>query len=99
MKILIIGNGGREHAIGRKLAASPKKPMIEEFYIINESYKTIHFRHGGLANILFVDGHVEVFKPYPGTTDKRVRGEITGRITPRSPGCSRRRMRASASRC
>lgn len=62
--------------------ASPKNPMLEEFYIINESFKTIHFRHNGKANILFVDGHVEVFSPYPGTTDTRVGGNILGRITP-----------------
>lgn len=28
MKILIIGNGGREHAIGRKLASSRRKPTL-----------------------------------------------------------------------
>ncbi|MDQ5954489.1 MAG: phosphoribosylamine---glycine ligase, partial [Patescibacteria group bacterium] len=27
-KILIIGGGGREHAIGWKIAQSPRKPLI-----------------------------------------------------------------------
>ncbi len=62
--------------------ASPAKPMVEEFYIINEVYKTFHFRHNGRANVVFVDGHVEVMEPYPGTEDKRVKGEILGRVTP-----------------
>jgi prepilin-type processing-associated H-X9-DG protein/prepilin-type N-terminal cleavage/methylation domain-containing protein len=63
--------------------ASAKKPMLEEFYIINENEKSVHFRHNGRANMLFVDGHVEVFTPFPGTEDRRIPGEIVGRITPR----------------
>lgn len=61
--------------------ASASNPMIEEFYIINETYKTIHFRHGGKANILFVDGHVELMEPYPGTEERRIPGELLGRVT------------------
>lgn len=61
--------------------ASPKNPMLEEFYIIDEKERTVHFRHSGGANIVFVDGHVEVFKPYPGTEIKMIPGETLGRIT------------------
>lgn len=60
--------------------ASPSKPMIEEFYIIDETQRSIHFRHNGRANILFVDGHVESMSPCPGTTGK-VGSEVIGRIT------------------
>ncbi len=60
--------------------ASPTKPMLEEFYIIDERNKTVHFRHNGHANILFVDGHVESFTPYAGTLDTRMKGEILGQI-------------------
>lgn len=62
--------------------ASPSNPMLEEFYIINETFPTIHFRHNGLANVLFVDGHVEAFSVLPGTEDRRIKTEIVGRITP-----------------
>ncbi len=62
--------------------ASPKNPLLEEFYMIDETYKTIHFRHGSCANMLFLDGHVEKFQMYPGTEDARVAGESVGRITP-----------------
>jgi prepilin-type processing-associated H-X9-DG protein/prepilin-type N-terminal cleavage/methylation domain-containing protein len=57
-------------------------PMLEEFYMIDNTYQTIHFRHGGSANILFLDGHVEKFSMYPGTLDTRLPGANVGRITP-----------------
>jgi len=62
--------------------ASPDNPLMEEFYIINETYKTVHFRHGGLANMVFVDGRVEAFRPDPGTLDERLPGAKLGRISP-----------------
>lgn len=63
--------------------ASPERPLLEEFYMIDDTYKTIHFRHSGAANMVFLDGHVEAFRPYSGTLDSRIEGQILGRITPR----------------
>ncbi|MEZ0273588.1 MAG: prepilin-type N-terminal cleavage/methylation domain-containing protein [Roseimicrobium sp.] len=77
--VMLLGDCGQVNTFQKP--ASPTKPMIEEFYIINESYKTIHFRHGNKANILFVDGHVECLAPYPGTEDRRIKGELLGRVT------------------
>lgn len=77
--VILFGDCGQVNTF--QPPASAAKPMIEEFYIINEKDKTVHFRHGGSANILFVDGHVESFKPYPGTVDTRLKGEVVGRIT------------------
>lgn len=63
--------------------ASASNPLLEEFYSIDDTYKTIHFRHGGKANMVFVDGHVQAFTPLKGTLDTRIKGETLGRITPR----------------
>jgi prepilin-type processing-associated H-X9-DG protein len=62
--------------------ASSANPMMEEFYEIDQTSKTIHFRHNNHANVLFVDGHVEIWAPYPGTEDRRVKDELFGRLTP-----------------
>ena len=61
--------------------ASPKNPLLEEFYMIDNTQKTIHFRHGSCANVLFLDGHVEKFQMFPGTQDVRIPGQAIGRIT------------------
>lgn len=63
--------------------ASAAKPMIEEFYMIERNFATIHFRHGSVANLLFADGHVNAMEPAPGTIDKRLPDANIGRITPR----------------
>ena len=62
--------------------ASAEKPMLEEFYLVNEEFKTIHFRHNHAANFLYADGHVEAHKMLEGTKDERLKSEHLGRITP-----------------
>jgi len=62
--------------------ASVKKPLVEEFYMIEHTFKTIHFRHGANANLLFVDGHVEAMSVCPGTEDARLPEAAVGRVTP-----------------
>ncbi|WP_050029309.1 prepilin-type N-terminal cleavage/methylation domain-containing protein [Verrucomicrobium sp. BvORR034] len=81
-KVILFGDCAQINTFQKP--ATPKKPMLEEFYIINETEKTVHFRHNGRANMLFVDGHVESFSPWPGTEDRRISGEVIGRITKRS---------------
>lgn len=61
--------------------ASPSKPMLEEFYMIDNGYKTIHFRHRQRAHFLFADGHVAAMEMEPGTLDTRLPEANIGRIT------------------
>jgi prepilin-type N-terminal cleavage/methylation domain-containing protein/prepilin-type processing-associated H-X9-DG protein len=62
--------------------ASPNNPLLEEFYMVENTYTTIHFRHGAHANMLFLDGHVEQMLMSPGTLDTRLPSQNVGRITP-----------------
>lgn len=65
--------------------ASPNNPMLEEFYLIEETYRTIHFRFGGGEKALFVfaDGHVAALPPYLPEMDYRLPSARVGRVTPR----------------
>jgi prepilin-type processing-associated H-X9-DG protein len=62
--------------------ASPERPLFEEFYYLNTTEQTVHFRHGKVANAVFCDGHVATEKPEPFSLDRRVPGEIIGRLRP-----------------
>ena len=65
--------------------ASLDNPMLEEFYFIDSTSRTVHFRFGAgeVALFLFADGSVRPMNPYPGTIDPRLPEARVGRITPR----------------
>jgi len=62
--------------------ATPQRPMLEEFYYINVTEATAHFRHSLQANVLFCDGHVGREQPLPGSLDARLPGSGVGRLRP-----------------
>jgi prepilin-type N-terminal cleavage/methylation domain-containing protein/prepilin-type processing-associated H-X9-DG protein len=80
-KVIVFGDCAQVNTF--QAPASPKKPMVEEFYMIEHTYATVHFRHGATANLLFADGHVEAMQPHPGTEDPRLPEANVGRITPK----------------
>jgi prepilin-type processing-associated H-X9-DG protein len=62
--------------------ASPEHPMLEEFYYINTTEPTVHFRHQHRANAVFCDGHVSTQRPLPGSLDQRLPKEEVGQLAP-----------------
>jgi prepilin-type processing-associated H-X9-DG protein len=60
--------------------ASPDNPLLEEFYYVNTTEPTAHFRHGGRANAAFCDGHTGSERPAPGSLDTRLPREVIGRF-------------------
>ena len=52
--------------------ASAQNPMMEDWYYIRSGERTVQFRHGGRANVLFADWHVEAIGPAPGSFDPRL---------------------------
>ena len=64
--------------------ASGANPMIEEFYEINDTQTTVHFRHGRNALAAFLDGSVRPLSMdvdmQPGSQDMRIRTANIGRL-------------------
>ena len=60
--------------------ASPDHPMLEEFYYLNTTEPTAHFRHQMKANAAFCDGHVGLEKPLSGSLDDRLPHQRIGRF-------------------
>lgn len=62
--------------------ASAKNPMIEEFYGLDGSYVTVHFRHGGSAMVAFADGSSGFLPMDKSTLDPRAPKAAIGRFAP-----------------
>ncbi|MDP6381403.1 MAG: prepilin-type N-terminal cleavage/methylation domain-containing protein [Phycisphaerae bacterium] len=62
--------------------ASATNPMLEEWFYVepNPGERHVHFRHRGMANVLFCDGHVEAVEPDPTTFDALLPKEKIGHI-------------------
>jgi len=62
--------------------ASPAKPMVEEFYMLNSKEVTIHFRVNGQAMVIFADGSGGFLPMDESTRDKRIPEADIGRFAP-----------------
>src|ERR1700750_550405 len=62
---------------------SPEHPMLEEFYYINSTEPTVHFRHSTSALTGFCDVHVTSQKMEAGTLDDRLPNANVGRLPAR----------------
>ena len=63
-----------------QVPASVSNPLFEEFYYLNTSEATVHFRHTQKANVTFADGHVDVEKPLAGSLDQRLPNQTIGKL-------------------
>jgi len=62
--------------------ASPKNPMIEEFYGLDANEVSIHFRHGNSAMVGFADGSAGFLPMDKTTLDPRAPKAKIGRFAP-----------------
>jgi prepilin-type N-terminal cleavage/methylation domain-containing protein len=62
--------------------ASPKNPMLEEFFLIDDREVTVHFRYGGKALAAMLDGSLRELDPDPSTIDPRMPRAQVGRFAP-----------------
>jgi prepilin-type processing-associated H-X9-DG protein len=64
--------------------ASPSRPMLEEFYYVNTTEPTAHFRHARQAQAVFLDGHVSTERWVGGSLDPRLPQHFVARLRPES---------------
>jgi prepilin-type processing-associated H-X9-DG protein len=57
--------------------------MAEEWFYIQSGARMVHFRHGGMANVLFADWHVEAMPPAKGSYNPLLPDAHIGYLDPK----------------
>ena len=78
VELIFLGDAAQVNTF--QAPASPENPMLEEFYYLNTTEATVHFRHRARANAVFCDGHVSAELPAPNSIDGRLHGQVIGRF-------------------
>lgn len=79
-KVVVFFTSGQVNTFQRP--ASPKNPMLEEFYGIDEKEVTVHGRHGGKAMVAYATGNAGFLAIDESTRDKRSPEANIGRFAP-----------------
>jgi hypothetical protein len=70
-------------ATSAQLYPFSRKPVIEEFYGIDNREVTVHGRHGGKAMVAFASGNAGFLPLDASTINQRAPGANIGRFAPR----------------
>jgi prepilin-type processing-associated H-X9-DG protein len=78
--LAVFADGGQVNDF--QAPATPEQPLLEEFYYFDTNVlsATVHFRHRDRAQAVFADGHVGTELPVVGSEDRRVPGQLCGRL-------------------
>ena len=79
-KIVVFATSAQINTFQRP--ASPRNPMLEEFYLLDDREITVHFRHNGQAMVAFADGSVGFLPIDESTRDPRAPQANVGRFAP-----------------
>jgi prepilin-type processing-associated H-X9-DG protein len=79
-KIVVFATSAQINTFQRP--ATPRNPMLEEFYLLDDRETTVHFRHSGQAMVAFADGSAGFLPMDESTRDNRAPQANVGRFAP-----------------
>lgn len=79
-KVVVFATSAQVNSFQRP--ASPRHPMLEEFYGLDAQERTVHFRHHGQAMVAFASGSAGFLPMDTTTRDPRMPAANVGRFAP-----------------